>query len=481
MSPRPTTHRRAHGRRPRVDRYLSGKVGSVLAAPLLCAAALQSVAVLTAWVYHLTLAQLSVALVGSVLVAALVGVIRAQMVAAALDRRRDGELQRVAEAVHAAEATMVWTAGELCQGKRPPLPPEPALAGGDAVERVVDLVADLKVQGAGALLRVHDESQAAVLVAMHRTLTRRQHALIDEMLEQLTGLQEATEDPVLLDRSFRIDHLATRLRRMVESVSVVLGGRSLRQTRAPVQVSTILRGAKSEVVKYPRVLTVPGDVGAAFALPAHVHPEVAHLLAELIDNGLEHSDPATHVVVRAQKVAAGLLVEVEDRATLLMDPAQRDMLNRLLERPDEADVAAQVRNGHLGLITTAKIAARHGLKVWLVMNAMGGTTANVIIPKRYLVPTPPAVGTVTISAEPVPAAAQPAHAGAMQQRVRPTPDNGGTAGRLPRRQRVDRPMPPAAAEPATPSQAANPRAAADWRRNLNAGLSADPGPGTSHP
>ncbi|MGW0874279.1 ATP-binding protein [Streptomyces sp. NPDC002740] len=464
-----------------MDRYLSGKVGSVLAAPLLCAAALQSVAVLTAWVYHLTLAQLSVALVGSVLVAALVGVIRAQMVAAALDRRRDGELQRVAEAVHAAEATMVWTAGELCQGKRPPLPPEPALAGGDAVERVVDLVADLKVQGAGALLRVHDESQAAVLVAMHRTLTRRQHALIDEMLEQLTGLQEATEDPVLLDRSFRIDHLATRLRRMVESVSVVLGGRSLRQTRAPVQVSTILRGAKSEVVKYPRVLTVPGDVGAAFALPAHVHPEVAHLLAELIDNGLEHSDPATHVVVRAQKVAAGLLVEVEDRATLLMDPAQRDMLNRLLERPDEADVAAQVRNGHLGLITTAKIAARHGLKVWLVMNAMGGTTANVIIPKRYLVPTPPAVGTVTISAEPVPAAAQPAHAGAMQQRVRPTPDNGGTAGRLPRRQRVDRPMPPAAAEPATPSQAANPRAAADWRRNLNAGLSADPGPGTSHP
>ncbi|OQR63363.1 hypothetical protein B6E66_13490 [Streptomyces maremycinicus] len=439
--------------------------------------------------YHLTLAQLAVALTGSVLVAALVGVIRAQQVAAALDGRRDGEFQRVVEAVNAAEATMVWTAGELCQGKRPPLPPEPVLAGGDAVERVIDLVANLKVQGAGALLRVHDESQAAVLVEMHRTLTRRQHALIDEMLEQLTGLQEATEDPVLLDRSFRIDHLATRLRRMVESVSVVLGGRSLRETRNPVQVSTVLRGAKSEVVKYPRVLTVPGDVGAAFALPAHVHPEVAHLLAELIDNGLEHSDPATHVVVRAQQVATGLLVEVEDRATLLMDPAQRDMLNRLLERPDEADVAAQVRNGQLGLITTAKIAARHGLKVWLVMNAMGGTTANVVIPKRYLVAAPPAVGTVTISAEPepepapapVPVARQPAHAAAAHQHVRPAPDNGGAADRLPRRQRVDRPMPAATAEPATPSQAANPLAAAHWRRNLNAGLSADPGPGPSHP
>ncbi|MER5201204.1 ATP-binding protein [Streptomyces sp. NPDC002884] len=401
------------------------------------------------------------------------------MVAAALDRRRDGEFQRVVEAVSAAEAMMVWTAGKLCQGKRPPLPPEPALAGGDAVERVIDLVADLKVQGAGALMRVHDESQAAVLVEMHRTLTRRQHTLIDDMLEHLTSLQQSTEDPELLDRSFKIDHLATRLRRMVESVSVVLGGRSLRETRAPVAVSTVLRGAKSEVVKYTRVQTAAGDTGSAYALPAHVHPEVAHLLAELIDNGLEHSDPATKVVVRAQKVAAGLLVEVEDRATLLMSPAQRDMLNHLLERPNQADVAGQVRNGSLGLITTAKIAARHGLKVWLVMNAMGGTTANVIIPNRYLVPLTPALGTVTVPAEPAPAAAQPGRAGAVQQLVRPAPNAGGAdSDPLPRRQRVDRPMPAATAALAMPARAANPEAVADWRAGLNAGLSAKPQPGT---
>ncbi|MFI1035130.1 hypothetical protein [Streptomyces sp. NPDC020951] len=103
-----------------------------------------------------------------------------------------------------------------------------------------------------AMLRVHDESQAAVLVAMHQTLSRRQHGLIGEMLEHLTLLQKATEDAELLDRSFKIDHLSTRLRRMVESVSVVLGGESLRETRAPVPIATLLRGAKSEVVKYTR-------------------------------------------------------------------------------------------------------------------------------------------------------------------------------------------------------------------------------------
>ncbi|MGH1554219.1 hypothetical protein ACRAWF_26600 [Streptomyces sp. L7] len=88
------------------------------------------------------------------------------------------------------------------------------------------------VQGADSMLRVHDESQAAVLVTMHQTLSQRQHGLIGQMLEHLTLLQEGTADAELLDRSFRIDHLATRLRRMVESVSVVLGGQSLRATRA---------------------------------------------------------------------------------------------------------------------------------------------------------------------------------------------------------------------------------------------------------
>ncbi|MDQ0683654.1 signal transduction histidine kinase [Streptomyces achromogenes] len=476
-SSRPVNHRRRRNRRHSANRFLE-EVGGVLLAPLLCIVALWGMTILAVWVHRLGVIQLATALGGSVLIAALLGFIRIRAVAASFQLKRDAELQLIAEAAGAAEQTIIWTADELCRGTRPSLPQE-WRAGDDPLEKVFELIGNLQVQGAGALLRVHDESQAAVLVEMHRTLTRRQHVLIDEMLEHLTGLQEATEDPVLLDWSFKIDHLATRLRRMVESVSVVLGGRSLRETRRPVQVGTVLRGAKSEVVKYPRVLTVPGDVGAGFALPAHVHPEVAHLLAELIDNGLEHSDPATQVVVRAGKVASGLLIEVEDRATLLMDPGQRDMLNHLLAHPGQADVAAQVRRGHLGLITTAKIAARHGLKVWLTLNAMGGTTANVIIPNRYLVPVAPAVGTVTISTAPVPAAPQPAHAGVVQPLVRPTPGNGGAADRLPRRQRVDRPMPPAAAEPAMPSQAANPRAAADWRASLAAGLSADPGPGTS--
>ncbi|MFB8775796.1 roadblock/LC7 domain-containing protein [Streptomyces broussonetiae] len=436
-----------------------------------------------AWLYEFSLTQLALALCGSLVIASLVGVSRIRAVAMSLQNQRAADFERIAEAVGAAEQTVVWTATQLCQGSRPPLPPEPQPAGEDPLEKVIEVIGHLQVQSAGSLLRTHDESQAAVLVAMHRTLTRRQHVLIDEMLDHLTRLQMATEDAELLDRSFKIDHLATRLRRMVESVSVVLGGQSLRETRAPVQVATVLRGAKSEVVKYKRVQTVPGDVGSKFALPAHVHPDIAHLLAELIDNGLEHSDPVTKVTVSAQKVAHGLLIEVEDRATLLMDPDKRRLLNHLLANPAQADVAGQVRAGNLGLITTAKIAAKYGLKVWLTMNSMGGTTANVVVPNQYLVPTTPTIGTVTVSA--ALAAPQLAFAGAAQQPARPATStarpaeqaDSGSASPLPRRRRVARPMPDqAGGEPAAPAPAANPQALADWRAGLRAGMSTDPTP-----
>ena len=490
MSPtRPVTHRRRRDRRTRADRYLVDELVGVLAIPLLCLVALWSVTLLAAWMYAFTITQLALAHGIALIIAGLAGSLRIRAVALSLQRHRAAEFERVKESVGAAEQTMIWTADELRRGVLPPLPPEPQITGDDPVEQVMAVIGNLQVQGAYSLLRTYEESQAAVLVAMHRTLTRRQHGLIDALLEHMTLLQMTTDDAELLHRCFQIDHLATRLRRMVESVSVVLGGQSLRETRAPVPVFTLLRGAKSEVVKYERVDIVPGNVGTTVALPAHVHPDITHLLAELIDNGLAHSGPATKVTVRAQKVAQGLLIEVEDRASRLMDPDKRERLNHLLARPDEADVAGQVRDGNLGLITSAKIAAKYDLKVWLEMNKMGGTTAHVVIPRHYLSEAKPAVGTITIPAQPaqavpVPVLPQLAYAGAAG----PAPAADGPAGPgtvgdsdpLPRRKRVARPTPEGTAgEPAAPAPAANPRTVSDWRAGLRAGMSAEPAPGTS--
>ncbi|MFF7476984.1 ATP-binding protein [Streptomyces sp. NPDC008092] len=470
----PANHRRRRSRS-RIDRYLLDEVAGTLYAPLASIAVLTGATVLAAWVFDFGLTQIAIALAGSLIVTGIVGGARVHAVAASLQLNREAELQCVAEAAQAAEKSVIWAAEELCRGKRPPLPQEPLWEGSDPLTKVLEQVSNLQVQGAASLLRVHDESQAAVLVTMHQTLSRRQHVLIGEMLEHLTRLQRATDDAVLLDHSFKIDHLATRLRRMVESVSVVLGGKSLRETRSPVPVATVLRGAKSEVVKYERVQTAGGEVGAAFALPAHVHPDVTHLLAELIDNGLDNSDPESKVIVRAQKVAHGLAFEIEDRALLLMDPAKRDTLNALLLAPSHAVVADQVRHGSLGLITAGKIAEKYDLKVWLVENPTGGTTANVVVPNNLLVPTTPVIGTISVSTEPPPVR-ELAHTGAHGHTPSLGPRDVATSPQadvgdidpLPRRRREQRPMPERA--PSAPPRAANPQAAADWRSGLRAGL-----------
>jgi signal transduction histidine kinase len=475
---RTTNHRRRRGRRPRTDRYLLDEVASVLFAPLACLTVLACTTVLAASAFDFTVVQTAIGLAGSVLIAGLVGAVRVRAVAASLQLHRDAELQRIAEGVQAAEKSVIWTAEELCRGSRPPLPAEPHWEGDDSLTRILEQIGNLQVQGAHSMLRVHDESQAAVLVTMHQTLSQRQHGLIGQMLDHLTRQQAGTEDAELLDRSFKIDHLATRLRRMVESISVVLGGQSLRATRAPVPVNKVLLGAKSEVVKYTRVQIAGGDVGAAFALPAHVHPDVTHLLAELIDNGLDHSDPASKVTVRAQKVARGLVFEVEDRALLLMDPAKRDKLNALLRNPSHADIADQVRKGSLGLVTAAKIATKYDLEVWLSMNPTGGTTANVVVPNQYLVPTTPVIGTVSLPAAPRPGG-QPAHTSAPRQQpphanhpaVPASQPGARNVGPLPKRQREQRPM-PSGPEPAVQPPTANPQALADWRGGLRAGQQA---------
>ncbi len=134
------------------------------------------------------------------------------------------------------------------------------------------------MRAVASLIRVHDESQSVVLLEVLRRLAMREHALVGKALEALSQLEMLTDDPELLAKIFEIDHLVTRMRRQVESTAV-LGGQSLRSVRRPVPVKSVLRGAVSEVVQYPRVAVAAGSVGAEVGLPGHVGPDLTHLLA----------------------------------------------------------------------------------------------------------------------------------------------------------------------------------------------------------
>src|SRR5204863_288118 len=97
--------------------------------------------------------------------------------------------------------------------------------------------------------------------------------LVELQLEVIEGLESDEEDPKRLDGLFRLDHLATRLRRNGENLQVLAGGSPARRDHGPVGVVELLRAATSEVNDYRRVglADAPAATGSGLgrAVPAH--------------------------------------------------------------------------------------------------------------------------------------------------------------------------------------------------------------------
>ncbi|MBC9724976.1 sensor histidine kinase KdpD [Streptomyces sp. TRM68367] len=382
---RPVTHRRRRQHRPPIDHYVLEQVRAAVAAPLVLILSVLGGVVIVWQTAHVPTGPLLTALAGGLLAAAGLGAVRARAASFALERAHEAQLQRVTEAVSAVEKLVVWTAEELCRGATPPIPESlPPLEDAGPADEAVALLSEVQVQAVAALIRVRDESKSAVLLSMQHQFSKREHALIDRALAMLDRLQDLTEDPDQLDTLYKLDHLVTRMRRWVESKAVV-AGQSLRSAREPVNVVQVLRGANQEIMHYSRVNVAAATVGVELGLPRHVGPDLTHLLAELVENATQFSDPATKVQVRAQQVARGLAIEVEDRVAIPMRPNDRERWNRLLADPDRIDVSAEVSAGRLGLLTAALIARNYGISVELKENSTGGTTALVVVPNRLLV------------------------------------------------------------------------------------------------
>ncbi|HEX6454591.1 MAG TPA: nitrate- and nitrite sensing domain-containing protein, partial [Trebonia sp.] len=143
-----------------------------------------------------------------------------------------------------------------------------------------------------------------------RRLARRNQGLLQRQLKMLDEMERGTHDPDALGQLFRLDHLTTRMRRQAEGLIILSGAAPGRGWRQPVQVVEVLRGAIGEIEDYVRVdLTTDSPD----YLQGTGVTDVTHLLAELIENAVTYSPPATRVQVRGGRVANGYVVEVEDR------------------------------------------------------------------------------------------------------------------------------------------------------------------------
>ena len=210
-------------------------------------------------------------------------------------------------------------------------------------------------------------------------LSLRNQSLLHRQLGMLDTMERATSEPAALADLFRLDHLTTRMRRHAENLIILSGSTPGRGWREPVPVVDVLRAAIAEVEDYIRV-DVTSECRDA-VLGAAVN-DVIHLVAELIENATTFSPPSTRVEIRADTVANGFAVEIEDRG-LGLTAGELAGINARLASPPEFDLA---NSDQLGLFVVGQLADRQGIKVSLRDSPFGGTTAIVLLPPGLVVP-----------------------------------------------------------------------------------------------
>jgi HAMP domain-containing protein len=216
---------------------------------------------------------------------------------------------------------------------------------------------------------------------MFLNLARRSQSLIDRQLELIDDLERTEADPDALEHLFKLDHLATRMRRNSEDLIVLSGAEPARRWSQPVPLVDVVRAALGEVEDYNRVELLPiDDVGVA----GQGVSDVVHLLAELIENATSFSPPGTKVQVAGQQVSNGYVLEIEDRGLGMSDDELVEA-NERLANPPMVDFAL---SRMLGLYVVARLAQRYGIKVQLRHSWYGGITALVLLPPTVVLRTP---------------------------------------------------------------------------------------------
>ena len=218
------------------------------------------------------------------------------------------------------------------------------------------------------------QEQAALrgsIAEMFVNVARRDQVLLNRQLSFIDSLERAEEDPSTLANLFRLDHLATRMRRNAESLLVLAGIDSGRRLRDAMPLSDVVRTASSEIEQYDRVeldLQVDPHMHGFNALGA------AHLLAELLENATIFSEPETPVTVTTGVSGQFVVVRVLDQG-LGMSDAELEAANAKIVSTSASD---SLGNQRLGLFVVGRIAQRLGADVRLLKAAHGTGTETIV-------------------------------------------------------------------------------------------------------
>ncbi|WP_157237286.1 HAMP domain-containing sensor histidine kinase [Promicromonospora sukumoe] len=218
------------------------------------------------------------------------------------------------------------------------------------------------------------------IAEMFVNVARRDQVLLNRQLAFLDDLERSEEDPSTLSNLFRLDHLATRMRRNAESLLVLAGIDSGRRVRQPMPVSDVIRTASSEIELYDRVrLNLVVDP----MMLGHNALNAAHLLAELLENATMFSEPHTPVEVTTARDEQFVTVVVRDHG-LGMNPQEVAEANRKVASHSASDAVGAQR---LGLYVVGRLSDRLGAQVTFGAGEGGtGTEVTVRFPAVLFMP-----------------------------------------------------------------------------------------------
>ncbi|MEU7898537.1 nitrate- and nitrite sensing domain-containing protein [Nonomuraea sp. NPDC049152] len=218
--------------------------------------------------------------------------------------------------------------------------------------------------------------------AMFVNLSRRSQTLVERQLTLIERLERGERDDTRLGDLFRLDHLATRMRRNSENLLVLAGQDASRKWTQPVELMDIVRAALGEVESYDRVVM---QAASEVAIAGQAVSDTVHLLAELVENAVSFSSSDTKVTISSSRIdGGGVMIAVTDHG-IGMTPEEISQANWRLANPPVVDVSVSRR---MGLFVVGRLALRHHIRVQLRRQDMGGLTAMVLIPESLLAAIP---------------------------------------------------------------------------------------------
>ncbi|MDR8410686.1 nitrate- and nitrite sensing domain-containing protein [Nonomuraea sp. 3-1Str] len=210
--------------------------------------------------------------------------------------------------------------------------------------------------------------------SMFVNLSRRTQTLVERQISLIDGLEKGEQDGGRLADLFKLDHLATRMRRNSENLLVLAGHEPSRRRSQPAKLVDVVRAALSEVEGYERVQV---KVHRGTSVVGSAANDLVHLVAELVENALQFSPSNAQVSVTSSLIeGGGALLSVTD-AGISMTEDELTEANRRLAEPPVVDVSVSRR---MGLFVVGRLALRHGIRVQLRKGDGNGLIAMVLLP-----------------------------------------------------------------------------------------------------